>query len=135
VLKKAGLIAAASVASLVTVSPLAYAGGVDDAHLVGGADSTTGHDTDHGTSHGNQNSQGLGTVGNGNNISMPLVLCNNDVQGQAGAVPVQDVAENPTGSPLQGALGLLGGADAKQKSDTSNVRGCGQGPGGAGYGN
>lgn len=150
-LKKAGLIAAASVASLVAVSPLAYAGGTggDDAHLVGGAktghdrghdrghgqDHGQGHGHDHGHHHGNQNSHGLGNVGNGNNINVPIQVCNNDVQGQVGAVPVQDVAENPTFSPLNGALGLLGGADAKQSSDSANTRACGQDSGGAGYGN
>lgn len=111
-LKKAGLIAAASVASLVAVSPLAFA-----------------------TDHGNQNSDGLGNGLNGNNLNAPIQACNNDVQGQVGLVPVQDVAENPTAGPLNGALGLLGGAQADQSSDHANVRDCGQGTAGAGYDN
>jgi hypothetical protein len=111
VLKKAGLIAAASVASLVAVSPLAFA-----------------------TDDGNQNSAGLINGLNGNNVNAPIQACNNDVQGQVGLVPVQDVAENPTVTG-NGALGLLGGAHADQHSENSNVRACGQGDSGAGYGN
>ena len=113
-LKKAGLIAAASVASLVAVSPLAFA-------------------TDDG---GNQNSEGGLVNGlNGNNLNAPIQACNNDIQGQVGLVPVQDVAENPTLPPLNGALGILGGAQADQKSQHANIRDCGQPSGGAGYGN
>ncbi len=110
-LKKAGLIAAASVASLVAISPLAFA-------------------TD-----GDQNSQGLVNGLNGNNVNAPIQACNNDIQGQVGLVPVQDVAENPTLPPLNGALGILGKAEAQQHSDVDNTRACGQGTGGAGYGN
>lgn len=130
-LKKAGLIAATSVASLVAVSPLAFAGGTG-----ADADSGNGHGHGHGHSHGgNQNSHGLGNGLNGNNVNMPIQACNNDIQGQVGLVPVQDVAENPTFSGLNGALGLLGNGDAKQKSDTANTRACGADSGGAGYGN
>ena len=136
-LKKSGLIAAASVASLVAVGPLAHAGGTGDvdAHRVGGAG--TGHDRDHGHGaghhHGNQNSHGPVNVGNGNNVTVPMQVCNNDVQGQVGAVPVQDVAENPTFTP-NGALALLGGAESEQTSDSANTRACGQ-DSAAGYGN
>ncbi len=137
-LKKAGLLAATSVASLVAVSPLAHAGGTGDV-----ADAVAGHGTNDGTNQGtnhghggdDQNSHGLVNVANGNNVNVPLQLCNNDVQGQVGLVPVQDVAENPTVSPLNGALGLLGGAEAKQNSDTGNIRACGQDSAAAGYGN
>ena len=112
-LKKAGLITAASVAALVAASPLAFA-----------------------TDGGNQNSDGLVNGLNGNNLNAPIQACNNDIQGQVGLVPVQDVAENPTLPPLNGALGLLGGeAKAKQDSDVANTRACGQESGGAGYGN
>ena len=112
-LKKAGLITAASVAALVAASPLAFA-----------------------TDGGNQNSDGLVNGLNGNNLNAPIQACNNDVQGQVGLVPVQDVAENPTAGPLNGALGLLGGeAKARQDSDVANTRACGQESGGAGYGN
>jgi hypothetical protein len=140
VLKKAGLIAAASVASLVAVSPLAHAGGIgDDVHAVDGVGA--GHDGQnkdkdgHGHHSDNQNSHGLVNVGNGNNINVPMQLCNNDVQGQVGAVPIQDVGENPTLSPLNGALGLFGGAEANQHSHTTNARTCGQDATSAGYGN
>ena len=111
-LKKAGLITAASVAALVAASPLAFA-----------------------TDGGNQNSDGLVNGLNGNNLNAPTQVCNNDVQGQVGLVPVQDVAENPTAGPLNGALGLLGKGQADQKSDHANIRDCGQGDSGAGYGN
>lgn len=111
-LKKAGLIAAASVASLVAVSPLAFA-----------------------TDDGNQDSHGLVNGLNGNNLNAPIEACNNDIQGQVGLVPVQDVAENPTAGPLNGALGILGGAQADQQSKHANVRDCGQDSAGAGYGN
>jgi len=118
VLKKAGLIVAASAASIVALSPLAFA-----------TDAPT-------PPPGNQNSSGVVNGLNGNNLDVPIQACNNDVQGQVGLVPVQDVAENPTLPPLNGALGLLGGeAKAKQDSDVANTRACGQESGGAGYGN
>jgi hypothetical protein len=117
VLKKAGLIVAASAASIVALSPLAFA-------------------TDEPTPPGNQNSSGAVNGLNGNNLDAPIEACNNDVQGQAGLVPVQDVAENPTLPPLNGAAGLLGGeGKAHQDSDSTNARTCGQDPAGAGYGN
>ncbi len=133
-LKKAGLIAAASVASLVAVSPLAFAGGIDD---LAGADHSHGHGGhDHGHSSGaNQNSHGLGNGLNGNNLNAPIQACNNDVQGQVGLVPVQDVGENPTAAGLNGALGILGVAESEQQSHVGNTRACGQDSGGAGYGN
>lgn len=112
-LKKAGMITAASVAALLAVSPLAFATEDDG---------------------GNQNSQGIVNGLNGNNLNAPIQACNNDIQGQVGLVPVQDVAENPT-VPLNGALGLLGKANAQQESDVDNTRACGQESGGAGYGN
>ncbi|TCK26582.1 hypothetical protein [Pseudonocardia endophytica] len=113
-LKKAGLIVAASAASIVALSPLAFA------------------TDDHG--HGDQNSSGVVNGLNGNNLNAPIQACNNDIQGQVGLVPVQDVAENPT-VPLNGAAGLLGDAKAHQDSDSANARTCGQDSGGAGYGN
>jgi hypothetical protein len=112
VLKKAGLITAGSVAALVAVGGIAFA-----------------------TEGGNQNSDGLVNGLNGNNLSAPIVACNNDVQPQAGLVPVQDVGENPTLPPVNGAAGLLGGAQSDQQSSQANVRDCGQDPAGAGYGN
>ncbi len=116
-LKKAGLIVAASAASIVAISPLAFA-------------------TDEPTPPGNQNSSGAINGLNGNNLNAPIQACNNDIQGQVGLVPVQDVAENPTLPPLNGAAGLLGGeAKAKQHSDVANTRACGQESGGAGYDN
>ncbi len=114
-LKKAGLIVAASAASIVALSPLAFA-------------------TDEPTPPGNQNSSGLVNGLNGNNVNAPIQACNNDIQGQVGLVPVQDVAENPT-VPLNGALGLLGKAEAHQKNDVDNTRACGQDDSAAGYGN
>lgn len=116
-LKKAGLIVAASAASIVALSPLAFA-------------------TDEPTPPGNQNSSGAINGLNGNNLNAPIQACNNDVQGQVGLVPVQDVAENPTLPPLNGAAGLLGGeGKAQQDSKSANVRACGQDGGSAGYGN
>ena len=132
-LKKAGLIAAASVASLVAVSPLAFAGGIDD---LAKSDHGSDHGSDHSHVHGsNQNSDGLGNGLNGNNLNAPIQACNNDVQGQVGLVPVQDVGENPTAAGLNGALGILGAGSSEQHSDVANTRACGQDSGGAGYGN
>ncbi|TCK25849.1 hypothetical protein [Pseudonocardia endophytica] len=111
-LKKAGLITAGTLAALVTVGGIAFA-----------------------TEGGNQNSDGLVNGLNGNNLNAPIQACNNDIQGQVGLVPVQDVAEDGT-VPLNGALGgLLGSAQSDQQSSHANIRDCGQGSGGAGYGN
>ncbi len=115
-LKKAGLIVAASAASIVAISPLAFA-------------------TDEPTPPGNQNSSGVVNGLNGNNLNAPIQACNNDIQGQVGLVPVQDVAENPTLPPLNGAAGLLGEAKAHQDSQSANTRACGQDDSAAGYGN
>ena len=146
-LKKAGLVVAASAASLLAVSPLAFAGDTgydvagdkahevkgDKAHEVG-HDKGHGHHKGHGDGGSDQNSSGFVNALNGNNLNAPIQACNNDIQGQVGLVPVQDVAENPT-VPLNGALGLLGNAEAKQQNDVDNTRACGQESGGAGYGN
>lgn len=114
-LKKAGLLVAASAASIVALSPLAFA-------------------TDE-PAPGNQNSSGVVNGLNGNNLNAPIEACNNDIQGQVGLVPVQDVGENPT-VPLNGAAGLLGGeAKAHQDANTANTRACGQEDSAAGYSN
>lgn len=128
------MIVAASAASLLAVSPMAFAGG-DDQGADHGHDHGHGQDHGHGYGHGNQNSSGAVNGLNGNNADVPFQLCNNDVQGQVGLVPVQDVGENPTAL-LNGAIGgPLGEGKATQDSQVDNSRTCGQGTGGAGYGN
>jgi hypothetical protein len=121
VLKKAGLVAMASIASMVAASPLAFAGG-EGTHVGG----------DHGGHDGNQNSHGLVNGANGSNVNVPIQLCNNDIQPQVGLVPVQDVGENAT---LPGLNGALGAGTADQHGDSANIRSCGQNTAGAGFGN
>ena len=115
-LKKAGLIVAASAASIVALSPLAFA-------------------TDQPTPDGNQNSSGIVNGLNGNNLNAPIQACNNDIQGQVGLVPVQDIGEDGTVG-LNGAVGaLFGEGKAKQDNNIDNSRLCGQETGGSGTGN
>ncbi|MDN5919492.1 MAG: hypothetical protein L0I76_31075 [Pseudonocardia sp.] len=103
-LKKAGIVAAAALASLLAVSPLAFAG-------------EDGHDGGHGGHHGAANvvdkdSEGLVSVLNGNNVNVPIQACNNNIPVNVLGVqvPVEDVAG---GNGLTGALGLLGSGEAE----------------------
>lgn len=90
-LKKAGIVVAASAASLLAVSPMAFAS--DDNEIDKSAD-------------------GLVAAGNGNNLDVPIQACNNNVPVNVLGVqvPVEDAA---AGNGLTGALGLLGSGQAK----------------------
>jgi hypothetical protein len=102
VLKKVVLVAAASAASVVALSPLAFA-------------SETGIDK---SSHGLFNASG-------NNANTPGQACNNDAPVNGGAGAVQGNAKDITGA-ATGALGFLGAAKAKTDVHTDSSRACGQ---------
>ncbi|MEU7812069.1 hypothetical protein [Pseudonocardia sp. NPDC049154] len=104
-LKKVALVAAASAASVVAVSPLAFA---SDSH-------ETGID---------KSGKGLINV-SGNNANVPVQACNNDVPVNVGLLAgVQGNAKDIVGT-ATGALGLFGKADADSKVKTDNDRVCG----------
>ncbi|MGE3286904.1 MAG: hypothetical protein AB7J32_12495 [Pseudonocardia sp.] len=107
-LKKAGIVAVAVVAGLLSVSPLAFAGSreVDDTSQVNRGDEVTG----------------LVNV-TGNNVVVPVNVCNNDVpvNGAGGQVPAND--SDPT-IPLQGALGLLSNIDQDQDTNVNSGDTC-----------
>jgi len=116
VLKKAGIIVAASAASLLAVSPLAFAG-----DYAAESSKDTSKDAErHGSHDGGaiDKSADGGLVGalNGNNINVPIQICNNNIPVNVlgGQVPV-DGAGLLNG--LTGALGL--GGEAKSKSGDS----------------
>ncbi|MFP5023068.1 hypothetical protein [Pseudonocardia phyllosphaerae] len=113
-LKKAGIVAAAGAASLVAVSPLAFAGEGNDqtaSHHGHGKDQTADNAS------GNvaqNNSHGLVNVADNNVQVSPQLLCGNQIAGN-------DV--------VKGALGLLKGK-AKNESDnnSSNTASCTNAP-------
>ncbi|ALE73818.1 hypothetical protein Ae168Ps1_0043 [Pseudonocardia sp. Ae168_Ps1] len=88
------MVVAGSVATLLAVSPMAFAadGGID------------------------KDADGLIAGLNGNNVDVPVQVCNNNVPVNVLGVqvPVEDAA---AGNGLTGALGILG--DAKSKSGDS----------------
>ncbi|GAA1394950.1 hypothetical protein GCM10009613_43890 [Pseudonocardia kongjuensis] len=89
-LKKAGIVVAASAASLLAISPMAFAGHGDE--IDKGAD-------------------GLVAAGNGNNLDVPIQACNNNVP--VNVLGVQVPVENAAaGNGVTGALGLLGSGQA-----------------------
>lgn len=113
-LKKAGFVVTASVASLLAVSPLAFA-------------TDGGHDGDH--SGIDKDSKGLVSGLNGNNANVPVQACNNNVPVNVLGVqvPVEDAA---AGNGLTGALGVLGKGEAKSgDSATDQSDNCAQGSG------
>ncbi|GAA1842026.1 hypothetical protein GCM10009836_21740 [Pseudonocardia ailaonensis] len=101
-LKKVALIAAASAASVVALSPLAFA-------------SETGI---------NKASEGLFNA-SANDVNVPIQACNNDVPVAAGALVGQVNAKDITGA-ATGALGILGSSKAKTDVHTDSDRSCGQ---------
>ncbi|MET0191327.1 MAG: hypothetical protein ABW212_20175 [Pseudonocardia sediminis] len=119
-LKKAGIVVAASAASLLAISPLAFAGD-------GGHD---GHG-DKGGHHGAANvidkdSKGLVSGLNGNNVNVPIQACNNNIPVNVLGVqvPVEDASAL---NGITGALGILGEAKAKSgDSTTDQSDNCGQ---------
>ena len=120
-LKKAGIIVAASAASLLAVSPLAFAGDY------------AGDSAKDGKHHGKQESgqidkdaKGLISGLNGNNVNVPIQICNNNIPVNVLGVqtPVED-ANLLSG--LTGALGLGGKAKAVSgDSATDQSDNCGQ---------
>jgi hypothetical protein len=118
VLKKAGIVVAAAAASLLAVSPLAFAG-------------EKGHDKGHhessisGSDFASKDGKGLVNV-SGNNANVPVQVCNNNVP--VNVLGVQVPVEDLTGS-LTGALGLLGNAENKGKTVTDNSDTCAQATG------
>jgi hypothetical protein len=119
VLKKAGIVVAAAAATLLAVSPLAFAG---EAH--GGADKTVWSNVN------GDKSQGFVNVAD-NNVNVPIQACNNDVPIQGGVaqgqVPVKDIT-----AAASGALALLGTANSSVDQYTDNSRSCGDNSGSAG---
>lgn len=121
-LKKAGIVAVGALASLLAVSPLAFAG-------------DGGHTGDKGGQHGADNvidkdSKGALISGlNGNNVNVPIQICNNNVPVNVLGVqvPVEDAA---AGNGITGALGILGKGEAESgDSVTSQPDNCGQNSG------
>ncbi|WP_226358234.1 hypothetical protein [Pseudonocardia sp. ICBG601] len=94
--KKTGIVVAASAASLMALSPVAMAHG-------------SGDHGDHGI---DKSSKGLISGLNGNNINVPIQVCNNNIPvNLIGAqVPIEDLG---LGNGLTGALGILGSGTAK----------------------
>ncbi|GAA1842033.1 hypothetical protein GCM10009836_21750 [Pseudonocardia ailaonensis] len=109
-LKKAGIVVAGVAATLVAVSPLAFAG--DKGHH---ASHVTGID---------KSSQGLINV-SGNDVNVPIQACNNDVPVAAGAGVVQGNLKDITGA-LTGAAALFGQASADTHVKTDSSRACAQ---------
>ncbi|MBN9790066.1 hypothetical protein DMP17_15865 [Pseudonocardia sp. TMWB2A] len=115
-LKKAGLIVAASAASLLAVSPMAFA---SEGH----------HDGHHHADGIDKSADGLIAGLNGNNVDVPVQACNNNVPVNVLGVqvPVEDVAG---GNGLTGALGVLGAGKAKSgDSVTAQPDNCAQSAG------
>jgi hypothetical protein len=101
--KKAGILAASSVAGLLALSPLAFAGGVID-----------------------KDADGAVAGANGNNGNVPIEACNNNVPVNVLGVqvPVEDAA---AGNGLTGGAGIAGEGKAKSgDSATDQSDNCGQ---------
>ena len=117
-LKKAGIVVAASAASLLAISPLAFAG-------------DSGDHGDKGGHHGAANvidkdSKGLISGLNGNNVNIPIQACNNNIPVNVLGVqvPVEDASAL---NGVTGALGILGNAQAKSgDSATDQSDNCAQ---------
>ena len=117
-LKKAGIVATGVAASLVAVSPLAFAG--DKGH-----DHDKGDHGHHGSSVTGIDKSGKGLINvSGNNANVPIQACNNDVPVNVGLIAGQANLKDITGT-ATGALGILGKADADSKVKTDNDRVCG----------
>ena len=115
-LKKAGIVVAAAAASLLAVSPLAFAGekGHDD----------KGHHESSisGSDFASKDGKGIVNV-SGNNANVPVQVCNNNVPVNVLGVqvPVEDATAGVTG-----ALGLLGDAKNAGSTATDNSDNCAQ---------
>ncbi|RZT84936.1 hypothetical protein EV383_1796 [Pseudonocardia sediminis] len=104
-LKKAGIVVAASAASLLALSPLAFA---DSGNVI------------------DKDSKGIVSGLNGNNAQLPVQACNNNVPVNVLGVqvPVEDAA---AGNGLTGAAGIAGEGAAKSGDSVSDQSdNCGQ---------
>ncbi|MBO4239110.1 hypothetical protein [Pseudonocardia alni] len=121
-LKKAGIIVAASAASLLAVSPLAFAG-----DYAGDSAKDGKHHGKHESGHIDKDAKGLLAGGlNGNNVNVPIQVCNNNIPVNVLGVqaPIED-ANLLSG--ITGALGLGGEAKAVSgDSTTDQSDNCGQ---------
>jgi hypothetical protein len=97
VLKKAGIVVAAAAATLLAVSPLAFAGEGDGGHHHGGSD-VTGID---------RSASGLLNL-NGNDVQVPITACDNQIPVNVLGVQVPLNDNNLQVTDLLGGLGLLG---------------------------
>ena len=111
-LKKAGIVFAAAAASLVALSPLAFA---SEGH--GHGDTKIEH-----SDFASKDGKGLVNV-SGNNTNVPVQACNNNVPVNVLGVqvPVEDATVGATG-----ALGLLGDAENEGSTVTDNSDNCAQ---------
>jgi hypothetical protein len=103
-LKKVALVAAASAASVVAISPLAFA---HESNSVGI----------------DKSGKGLFNV-SGNNANLPIQACNNDVPINGGFLAGQANVKDIVGS-ATGALGFFGKAKADSSVQTDTHRSCG----------
>ena len=110
-LKKAGIVVAGVAATLVAVSPLAFAGDKGHHH----ASEITGID---------KSSKGLINV-SGNDVNVPIQACNNDVPINGGVGAIQGNVKDLTGA-LTGAAALFGSASADTDVTTNSSRACAQ---------
>jgi len=113
VLKKAGIVAATATAGLLAVSPLAFAAEAGHGHgdqLHSNAELHQGR---------TEARRGLLNVAD-TSITAPVSASATDLPINVLGVQVSDVTAD-----LTGALGILGGADAKSKADQSQDRSCG----------
>ncbi|MEQ3552093.1 hypothetical protein WIS52_16590 [Pseudonocardia nematodicida] len=103
-LKKAGIVVAASAATLLAVSPLAFAGGTGEAAHHGGGNAIE------------KDSKGLVSGLSGNNVTVPVQVCNNNIP--VNVLGGQGLLES--GALLNGLTGALGAAgDATSVSGDS----------------
>jgi hypothetical protein len=122
VFTKAGIAALAVAATLVSVSPLAFA----DAPVAGSSVPVAA------AANGPASDAGLVNISD-NSITVPLQACNNDFPIQGGVGQAQVPVKEITGA-LGGALGLLGTATstATTSQTADNSRTCGGNSGSAG---
>jgi len=111
VLKKAGIVVAGVAASLVALSPLAFAGDKGSYQAV----EQVGID---------KSGKGLINL-SGNNANIPIQACNNDVPVNAGVGVIQGNVKDLAGA-LTGAAALFGKASASTDIATDSDRSCGQ---------
>ncbi|ANY10764.1 hypothetical protein AFB00_30655 (plasmid) [Pseudonocardia sp. HH130630-07] len=115
---------AASAASLMALSPIAFA--ADSDHDGDHGDRDRGHHRHHDTEGIDKGAEGLIAGLNGNNVDVPVQACNNNVPVNVLGVqvPVEDAA---AANGVTGALGILGdGAARSGDSVTDQSDTCAQ---------